>query len=214
MRIWVGLFLFEARCTCLFWSLGGSRAGRCEFLCRKAPRVKFWRNLCLTWAKNVAKIWRKTSTTFVLQFCRNSGRKEFPEKSSKNSMSHRTKLFQGVWAHNEFGRAWSSLTHSYVIASRPVSHLLEDWAGLSRPSLQSPETAGKLARGEVTRIICLGDKIQGPSWGQHNIRKPRFVWHILDSIFIEFFTGRPRGGDNFTALFQVLQTVYSMRKVA
>ena len=30
--------------------------------------------------------------------------------------------------------------------------------------------------------------------------------------FIEFFRGRPRGGDNFTSLFQVLQTLYSKRQ--
>ena len=30
--------------------------------------------------------------------------------------------------------------------------------------------------------------------------------------FIEFFRGRPRGGDNFTSIFQVLQTLYSKRQ--
>ena len=30
--------------------------------------------------------------------------------------------------------------------------------------------------------------------------------------FLEFFRGRPRGGDNFTSLFQVLQTLYSKRQ--
>ena len=30
--------------------------------------------------------------------------------------------------------------------------------------------------------------------------------------FIEFFRGRPREGDNFTSLFQVLQTLYSKRQ--
>ena len=35
---------------------------------------------------------------------------------------------------------------------------------------------------------------------------------ISTFFFMEFFRGRPRGGDNFTSLFQVLQTLYSKRQ--
>ena len=39
-----------------------------SWLCRKAPRAKFWWNFSPTWAKNAAKKWRNVSPIFVLQF--------------------------------------------------------------------------------------------------------------------------------------------------
>ena len=54
---------------------------------------------------------------------------------------------------------------------------------------------------------CPASRIREPVRYKHaKLSPPSTLWKV------EFFRGRPRGGDNFTSLFQVLQTLYSKRQ--
>ena len=57
------------------------------------------------------------------------------------------------------------------------------------------------------RTQMLGPLLQAPNFPKNSATFPTLNW-----LLIEFFRGRPRGGDNFTSHFQVLQTLYSKRQ--
>ena len=70
---------------------------------------------------------------------------------------------------------------------------------------------------ETPKILGKGTKNAQKSKGNRKTEKSKENekskdWRVRVAIFIEFFRGRPRAGDNFTSLFQVLPTLDSKRQ--
>ena len=74
----------------------------------KSPKSKFWRNVSPTWAKMVAKIWRKTSPIFRPSISRKFGRKKFHEQSSANSTSRE---INKILSQQDSGSLWAQESH-------------------------------------------------------------------------------------------------------
>ena len=91
---------------------------------------------------------------------------------------------------------YSSLTKNYIRAH--VGHACSSCCiPLEVPTDKKPNLSGPQSRSGRGRGAAI-TKTQG----------------FQTRVFMEFFRGRPRGGDNFTSLCQVLQTLYSLRVAA